>query len=112
MVGFLGRWLDPSEQVGPGELVGTLGSPAPLHLLVLLPTSPSTIVVEPGCTASLTRFGDISIAIGSGPPCPVGPHLDPVQLSIFSHRFMSIAGGARRLVVTGWECREGAGTFC
>ncbi|XP_065484214.1 5-oxoprolinase isoform X2 [Caloenas nicobarica] len=51
----------------------------------------STIVVEPGCTASITRFGDICIAIGSGTPRPVGPQLDAVQLSIFSHRFMSIA---------------------
>ncbi|NXJ55821.1 OPLA oxoprolinase, partial [Spizaetus tyrannus] len=53
----------------------------------------STIVVEPGCTASLTRFGDVCIAVGSGSPRPVGPQLDAVQLSIFSHRFMSIAGG-------------------
>ncbi|OPJ74327.1 5-oxoprolinase [Patagioenas fasciata monilis] len=51
----------------------------------------STIVVEPGCTASITEFGDIDIAVGSGTPRPVGPELDAVQLSIFSHRFMSIA---------------------
>ncbi|XP_040444108.1 5-oxoprolinase isoform X4 [Falco naumanni] len=53
----------------------------------------STIVVEPGCTASLTSFGDVCIAIGSGRPRPIGPQLDAVQLSIFSHRFMSIADG-------------------
>ncbi|XP_074000836.1 LOW QUALITY PROTEIN: 5-oxoprolinase [Numenius arquata] len=58
----------------------------------------STIVVEPGCTASLTPFGDISIAIGSGTPRPVGPQLDPVQLSIFSHRFMSIAEQMGRIL--------------
>ncbi|XP_057285319.1 5-oxoprolinase-like, partial [Pezoporus wallicus] len=52
-----------------------------------------TIVVEPGCTASITRVGDISIAVGSVAPRPIGPQLDPVQLSIFSHRFMSIADG-------------------
>uniref|UniRef100_R7VSF8 5-oxoprolinase n=1 Tax=Columba livia TaxID=8932 RepID=R7VSF8_COLLI len=52
----------------------------------------STIVVEPGCTASITQFGDIDIAVGSGTPRAVGPQLDAVQLSIFSHRFMSIAG--------------------
>ncbi|KAK2546176.1 Oplah [Columba livia] len=51
----------------------------------------STIVVEPGCTASITQFGDIDIAVGSGTPRAVGPQLDAVQLSIFSHRFMSIA---------------------
>ncbi|NWU98761.1 OPLA oxoprolinase, partial [Upupa epops] len=58
----------------------------------------STIVVEPGCTASLTSFGDIIIAVGSGPPHPVGPHLNPVQLSIFSHRFMSIAEQMGRIL--------------
>ncbi|XP_058035032.1 5-oxoprolinase isoform X2 [Ahaetulla prasina] len=51
----------------------------------------STILVEPGCTASVTALGDICIAVGSGAFCPIGPELDPVQLSIFSHRFMSIA---------------------
>ncbi|NXK01089.1 OPLA oxoprolinase, partial [Corythaixoides concolor] len=58
----------------------------------------STIVVEPGCTATLTRFGDICIAVGSGPPRPVGPQLDAVQLSIFSHRFMSIAEQMGRIL--------------
>ncbi|NXT39932.1 OPLA oxoprolinase, partial [Pelecanoides urinatrix] len=58
----------------------------------------STIVVEPGCTASLTRFGDVCIAVGSGPPRPVGPQLDAVQLSIFSHRFMSIAEQMGRIL--------------
>ncbi|KAM3839584.1 5-oxoprolinase isoform 2-T2 [Vipera latastei] len=51
----------------------------------------STILLEPGCTASVTALGDICIAVGSGTFRPVGPELDPVQLSIFSHRFMSIA---------------------
>ncbi|XP_034275895.1 LOW QUALITY PROTEIN: 5-oxoprolinase [Pantherophis guttatus] len=51
----------------------------------------STILVEPGCTASVTALGDICIAVGSGAFRPIGPELDPVQLSIFSHRFMSIA---------------------
>ncbi|NXD87695.1 OPLA oxoprolinase, partial [Halcyon senegalensis] len=58
----------------------------------------STIVVEPGCTASLTRFGDVRIAVGSGAPRPVGPDLDAVQLSIFSHRFMSIAEQMGRIL--------------
>ncbi|XP_072707825.1 5-oxoprolinase [Ciconia boyciana] len=58
----------------------------------------STIVVEPGCTASLTRFGDVRIAVGSGSPRPVGPQLDAVQLSIFSHRFMSIAEQMGRIL--------------
>ncbi|NWX13181.1 OPLA oxoprolinase, partial [Aegotheles bennettii] len=58
----------------------------------------STIVVEPDCTASLTPFGDICIAVGSGSPRPLGPQLDAVQLSIFSHRFMSIAEQMGRIL--------------
>ncbi|KAG8134113.1 hypothetical protein E2320_011854 [Naja naja] len=51
----------------------------------------STILVEPGCTASVTALGDVSITVGSGAVRPIGLELDPIQLSIFSHRFMSIA---------------------
>nr|XP_031359616.1 5-oxoprolinase [Lonchura striata domestica] len=51
----------------------------------------STIVVEPGCVASVTPLGDISIAVGAGPAPDPGPRLEPVRLSVFSHRFMSIA---------------------
>ncbi|XP_041376521.1 5-oxoprolinase-like [Gigantopelta aegis] len=51
----------------------------------------STILVEPNCTASITKQGDIKIVIGQGTLATVGPELDAIQLSIFSHRFMSIA---------------------
>ncbi|KAJ6661524.1 hypothetical protein lerEdw1_014434 [Lerista edwardsae] len=58
----------------------------------------STILVEPGCTASVTRLGDICIAVGSGTERPTGPQVDPIQLSIFSHRFMSIAEQMGRIL--------------
>lgn len=58
----------------------------------------STIVVEPGCTATVTPLGDVRIEVGdttgesnSEGRKRVGPELDPVYLSIFSHRFMGIA---------------------
>ncbi|PVD21468.1 hypothetical protein C0Q70_19641 [Pomacea canaliculata] len=51
----------------------------------------STIVVEPNCDARITKHGDISITVGSSEMKIVGTNLDAVQLSIFSHRFMSIA---------------------
>lgn len=64
----------------------------------------STVVVEPGCTATVTRFGDVHIEVGdivSGDGGGggasragrrrVGQALDPVYLSIFAHRFMGIA---------------------
>uniref|UniRef100_A0A667XI12 5-oxoprolinase, ATP-hydrolysing n=1 Tax=Myripristis murdjan TaxID=586833 RepID=A0A667XI12_9TELE len=51
----------------------------------------STILVEPCCEARLTEGGDVCIAVGSDPHCALGTELNTVQLSIFSHRFMSIA---------------------
>lgn len=52
----------------------------------------STILVEPSCVAQLTAGGDVRITVGSDPHCALGTELNTVQLSIFSHRFMSIAG--------------------
>jgi 5-oxoprolinase (ATP-hydrolysing) len=51
----------------------------------------STVLVEPDCTASITSRGDIKMVIGSGQLRKIGTELDAIQLSIFSHRFMSIA---------------------
>lgn len=51
----------------------------------------STILVEPDCTATITKYGDTKITVGSGIPKSIGTELDSIQLSIFSHRFMSIA---------------------
>ncbi|CAH2057356.1 unnamed protein product, partial [Iphiclides podalirius] len=51
----------------------------------------STILVEPGCRAEITEHGDMRITIGSGRAKKVTADLDSVRLSIFSHRFMSIA---------------------
>uniref|UniRef100_A0A6Q2XRM8 5-oxoprolinase, ATP-hydrolysing n=1 Tax=Esox lucius TaxID=8010 RepID=A0A6Q2XRM8_ESOLU len=51
----------------------------------------STILVEPSCVAQLTEGGDVCISVGSDPYCLLGTELNTVQLSIFSHRFMSIA---------------------
>ncbi|KAG5268176.1 hypothetical protein AALO_G00209110 [Alosa alosa] len=51
----------------------------------------STILVEPGCTAQLTEKGDVCIGVGTDSQCVLGTELNAIQLSIFSHRFMSIA---------------------
>uniref|UniRef100_A0A8C4HDM1 5-oxoprolinase, ATP-hydrolysing n=1 Tax=Dicentrarchus labrax TaxID=13489 RepID=A0A8C4HDM1_DICLA len=51
----------------------------------------STILVEPCCEARLTEGGDVCMSVGSDPHCALGTELNTVQLSIFSHRFMSIA---------------------
>ncbi|PNI88782.1 hypothetical protein CK820_G0051931, partial [Pan troglodytes] len=41
---------------------------------------------------------DIRISVGAEVPGTVGPQLDPIQLSIFSHRFMSIAEQMGRIL--------------
>lgn len=52
----------------------------------------STILVEPGCVASITKHGDVRIKVTSGNTHKIiGTNLDRIQLSIFSHRFMSTA---------------------
>lgn len=51
----------------------------------------STILVEPNCEADVTKYGDLIININCTHDMTIGDTLDPVQLSIFSHRFMSIA---------------------
>lgn len=50
-----------------------------------------TIIVEPNSTAELTVQGDLRITIHDAPTNKISLELDAVQLSIFSHRFMSIA---------------------
>uniref|UniRef100_A0A671NK89 5-oxoprolinase-like n=1 Tax=Sinocyclocheilus anshuiensis TaxID=1608454 RepID=A0A671NK89_9TELE len=51
----------------------------------------STILVEPACVAHLTEDGDVCIDVSTGTQCVLGAELNAIQLSIFSHRFMSIA---------------------
>ncbi|XP_011879574.1 PREDICTED: 5-oxoprolinase [Vollenhovia emeryi] len=58
---------------------------------VIIMDSLSTLLVEPDCTAELTCRGDVKITIGQGQRTKVTTELDSIQLSIFSHRFMSIA---------------------
>ncbi|TUD02850.1 5-oxoprolinase [Bagarius yarrelli] len=52
----------------------------------------STILVEPGCSGRLTPSGDLCIVVVTDGKSILGTELNAVQLSIFSHRFMSIAG--------------------
>lgn len=58
----------------------------------------STIIIEPDCVAKITDRGDLIITIGAGVPRAIDDKLDAVQLSIFSHRFMSIAEQMGRIL--------------
>ena len=60
----------------------------------------STIIVEPDCRALVNCFGDVNIQIGKTSNIPalisqtsqnLPSSPDPIQLSLYSHRFMSIA---------------------
>uniref|UniRef100_A0A914WFH1 5-oxoprolinase n=1 Tax=Plectus sambesii TaxID=2011161 RepID=A0A914WFH1_9BILA len=59
----------------------------------------STMIIEPGCLATITDEGDVTVAIGDGSAANrIGTQVDPIQLSIFSHRFMSIAEQMGRIL--------------
>jgi 5-oxoprolinase (ATP-hydrolysing) len=74
------------DELRPGHEV-----PGPAILINAI----STIVVEPRCTAVVTARGDVRIAVeaAAAPGAATGGDEapDPIQLAIFSHRFMSIA---------------------
>lgn len=65
---------------------------------VIIMDSLSTLLVEPDCTAEITCRGDVKITIGQGRRTKVTTDLDNILLSIFSHRFMSIAEQMGRYV--------------
>jgi len=77
------------EQLKPGHVIE---GPA------IVMDSLSTVLVEPSCTATITSKGDIRVAVGAGTAKKVGTEVDTIQLSIFSHRFMSIAEQMGRIL--------------
>ena len=83
---FEGGWHDTPifllEQLGAGQ---RLNGPA------ILMQDTSTILIEPGCFAEITEFGDVVITVETRTQREIGTQSDPIQLSIFSNLFMSIA---------------------
>lgn len=51
----------------------------------------ATVVVEPGCRATVTADGSLEIEVLDSADRVFSEELDPIYLSIFSHRFMGIA---------------------
>ena len=59
----------------------------------------STVLIEPGCECLVSRQGNLRISIGDiASGSAIGTALDAIQLSIFSHRFMSIAEQMGRIL--------------
>ncbi len=89
---FSGGWVRTpvyfQETLGAGE---TISGPA------VLIDQTSTLLVEPGCEARVTEFGDVEVEVAALEDPAIKKEVDPVQLAIFGNRFMSIAeqmGGA------------------
>jgi 5-oxoprolinase (ATP-hydrolysing) len=72
-------------------MLESLGAKVSVTGPAILMETNSTILVEPGCCASITDSGDVEIEVGSLDQQEIGMQLDSIHLSIFSHRFMSIA---------------------
>ncbi|RKO87012.1 5-oxoprolinase-like protein, partial [Blyttiomyces helicus] len=79
-----GRRATPVYLLGVLEIGNEVVGPA------IIVDDTATILVEPGCAATIAS-DHIVITVGSGERRAVGVELDPVQLSVFAHRFMSIA---------------------
>jgi 5-oxoprolinase (ATP-hydrolysing) len=77
------------EQLKAGH---TLSGPA----IIIHDTS--TILVEADCRAQITAGGDVRIQVGANNAKPVDTRVDPIQLSIFSNLFISIAEQMGRML--------------
>ena len=58
----------------------------------------ATIVVDPDCRAAISLYGDVEIQVGTSRSGRLSTRVDPVQLSIFSNLFMSIAEQMGRML--------------
>ncbi len=92
---FRNGWADT-----PVHRLADLGAGEAIAGPALIIDDTSTLVIEPGCRAAITPYGDVEIDIPppSGiPPASGAP--DPVELALFGHRFMSIAEQMGRQLV-------------
>ncbi|CAG8585581.1 17192_t:CDS:10 [Acaulospora morrowiae] len=79
-----GRRKTPTYLLEKLQVGNTISGPA------LIIDANSTILVTPSCNALITT-SHVMITVGNGVRSTVTTELDPIQLSIFGHRFMSIA---------------------
>lgn len=83
---FSGGWQDTSVYH-----LDDLGAEQVINGPALIIQDTSTIVVEPFSTATITNYGDIEIHVHETGTNLASTEVDPIQLAIFSNRFMSIA---------------------
>jgi 5-oxoprolinase (ATP-hydrolysing) len=83
---FAQGWLP-----APVYLQGDLGAGQEITGPALIIQDTSTILVEPASRAEINDYGDIIIHLEETGSLSAGTEADPVNLAIFSNRFMSIA---------------------
>jgi len=101
---FSGRWAN-----APVFLQKSLGTGEKISGPAILIDQTSTLLVEPGCEATVTEFGDVEIEVASCMEPVVKEAVDPIQLAIFGNRFMSIAeqmGGALKRTAMSTNIKE------
>lgn len=91
-------YFDGGHQETPVFLCSKLGVGHEINGPAILIDNLSTILIEPNSSCLVTKKGDLVISIGSGHRLEIDDRLDAVQLSIFSHRFMSIAEQMGRIL--------------
>jgi 5-oxoprolinase (ATP-hydrolysing) len=69
-----------------------------IHGPAIIIQDTATIVVEPDCRATVSPYGDVEIQVGRGGSDKLSTRVDPIQLSIFSNLFMSIAEQMGRML--------------
>ncbi|MBC8219501.1 MAG: 5-oxoprolinase, partial [Proteobacteria bacterium] len=67
-----------------------LGAGQQLQGPAIVMQNTSTILVEPGCSAEITEYGDVVLNVETRTFREIGTQADPVQVSIFGTLFMSI----------------------
>ena len=80
-----------SWQETPIYRLENLGAGQRLQGPAIVMQNTSTILVEPGCTAEITEYGDVVLNVETKTFREIGTQADPVQVSIFGNLFMSIA---------------------
>lgn len=83
---FESGWLET-----PIYLLDQMGAEQRIDGPSIIMQNTSTILLEPGCSAEITGYGDVKINIKAKAEKLLKTDLDPIQLSIFSNLFMSIA---------------------
>ncbi|XP_065350424.1 5-oxoprolinase [Cloeon dipterum] len=91
-------YFETGPQDSPVYLLKNLGHGAKVNGPAIIIDGLSTILVEPGCIAEVTAQGNLRIKIGFAGKTVVDEKVDPIQLAIFSHRFMSIAEQMGRIL--------------